>query len=73
MTSKINEKIKNLKNKKGDYIMKINGNDKTNKNANKKSISEFFKDKKTRWMGIALLVMIVVTVLQFVLPNVLGK
>ena len=31
------------------------------------------KDKKTRWMGIALLVMVVVTVLQFVLPNVLGK
>lgn len=54
--------------------MKINGEDKkANKGGNKKSISEFMKDKKTRWMGIALLVMIAVTVVQFVLPNILGK
>lgn len=56
--------------------MKIdNGSNKKNSSEgfSKEKFSDFIKDKKTRWMGIALVVMIAITVAQFVLPNILGK
>ena len=42
-----------------------------NKNGQKMKLGEFIKDKKTRWMIIALVVMVGVTILQFVLPNII--
>lgn len=42
-----------------------------NKSGQKMKLSEFIKDKKTRWMIIALVVMVGVTILQFVLPNII--
>ena len=56
--------------------MKINENKKTTSSDNKitkEKIVDFFKDKKTRWFGIAFFVMIAVTIIQFVLPQILGK
>lgn len=56
--------------------MKINENNKTSNRDNKitkEKLTDFFKDKKTRWFGIAFFVMIAVTIVQFVLPQILGK
>lgn len=43
----------------------------SNKSGQKMKFSEFIKDKRTRWMIVALAVMIGVTILQFVLPNII--
>lgn len=56
--------------------MKINEqNNKTgsgkDKNSSKTKFSEFLKDKRTRWMAIAFVVMIAVTIMQFVLPHLI--
>lgn len=58
--------------------MKINEKNNQNqvgpgKESSKSKISEFFKDKRTRWMPIVFIIMIGVTVLQFVLPNIINK
>lgn len=42
-----------------------------NKSGQKMKFSEFMKDKRTRWMIIALVIMVGVTILQFILPNII--
>lgn len=57
--------------------MKINETDNNKvgpgKDKSKTKLSEFLKDKRTRWMAIAFVAMIAVTVLQFVLPHIINK
>lgn len=54
--------------------MKIDNNENNKKNNSgftAEKFKEFCKDKKTRWLIIAFVVMVGVSVLQFVLPQVI--
>lgn len=69
-----NKQNKQIKNKRG-MIMKIDDKDKKNTRQNgengftKEKFKEFWQDKRTRWIGIAFVVMLALTIANFVVQG----
>lgn len=69
-----NKQNKQIKNKRG-MIMKIDDKDKNNTRQNgengftKEKLKEFWQDKRTRWIGIAFVIMLALTIANFVVQG----